>query len=488
MAGHIRRFVAGVIASAAVVASASSALAQDVLNDWNEEWLDTIRAVGGPPCPLARNQAIVFVSMYEAVNSITKTHEPFVRFVRHQTPVDKSAAAAAAAHQALITLYPSRKAVYDALFLAQTTAIADGPAETNGIALGRAAARQVIVERSDDRTTTEPAYVYENVPGAYRPTPPDFTTPPFNPGWGTTRPWSMIRGDQFRPTGPNGFFRMQRLLQSQGYTNQFNEVKRFGRRNSQVRTAEQTEIAWFWANDRNGTYKPPGHLMYITQVVADQEGVSFDDKARLYALCAVAMADAGLVAWDQKYSTNIDLWRPVSAVRNAHIDGNPNTTREKGWLPLLDFSPPFPAYTSGHATFGAVHAAIMRNFFGTDNITFTVGTDEPAVINVQRTFTSFTQAGRENGVSRVYLGVHFRFDADSGFSSGTLLGNYVYQNTFRARNCSADFNGDNRITAADMRLFNDAFLAGDLRADINDDDAVTQEDYNIFIEYYFSPC
>lgn len=488
MAGYIRRFVAGAVASAAMVASASSVFAQDVLNEWNEAWLDTIRAVGGPPCPLARNQAVVFVSMYEAVNSVDKTHEPYVRFVRHQTPVDKSAAAAAAAHQALITLYPTRKAVYDALFLAQTSEIADGPAETNGIALGRAAARQIIVDRSDDRTDQSPAYVYENVPGAYRPTPPDFTTPPFNPGWGTTRPWSMIRGDQFRPTGPNGFFRMDRLLRSQGYANQFNEVKQFGRRNSQVRTDEQTEIAWFWANDRNGTFKPPGHLMYITQVVADQEGVSFDDKARLYALAAVAMADAGLVAWDQKYSTNIDLWRPVSAIRAAHTDENPATVRERGWLPLLDFSPPFPAYTSGHATFGAVHAAIMRNFFGTDNITFTVGTDEPIVRNVQRTFTSFTQAGRENGVSRVYLGVHFRFDADSGFSSGTLLGNYVYENTFRRRDCRADFNGDNRVSAADMRLFNDAFLAGDLRADLNDDDQVTQEDYDLYVEFFFKPC
>jgi hypothetical protein len=130
----------------------------------------------------------------------------------------------------------------------------------------------------------------------------------------------------------------------------------------------------------------------------------------------------------------------------------------------------------------------MRNFFGTDNITFTVGTDEPVVRNVQRTFTSFTQAARENGLSRVYLGVHFRFDADSAYSSGTLLGNYVFEKTFRRRDCRADFNGDNRVNAADMRLFNDAFFAGDLRADLNDDDQVTQEDYNLYVEFFFKPC
>jgi hypothetical protein len=468
MVGIGRFRTAAAVLGLAVVASASANA--DVLNEWNGEWLDTIRAVGGPPCPLARNQAVVFVSMYEAVNSINRTHNPYVRFINFTSPADKYAAAAAAAHEALITLYPSRRAIYDGLFTSQIAQIADGAAETNGIALGRAAARSILAARATDRTDTVPAYVYQNVPGAYRPTPPDFTTPPFNPGWGETKPWCMPEGNHFRPTGPNGFFRMDRLLRSRGYAGQYNEVKSLGRRNSTTRTADQTEIAWFWANDRNGTYKPPGHLMEVTQTVADQEGVSFDDKARLYALAAIAMGDAGLVAWDQKYSTDIDLWRPVSAIRNGHLDNNPLTARDRGWLPLLEFSPPFPAYTSGHATFGAAHAAIMARFFGTDEITFTIGTDEPIVKHVRRTYHRFSDIGRENGISRVYLGVHFRFDADSGFSSGTLLGNYVYDHELLPRDCSADMNGDGRATAADMRIFQNS------------------ADFAVFVARYFAGC
>jgi hypothetical protein len=479
----------GVCAAALLVsASLASHVQADVINDWNEQWWDTIRAVGGPPCPLARNQAILFTSIFDAVNSVDRQFDPFLKFSDVAGPVDKSAAVAAAAHQALVSLYPARKAIYDNLYNAQLAQIANGAAETNGIALGVAAANAILADRSTDQTNTAPTYVYGTEPGAYRPTPPDFTTPPFNPGWGTTKPWCMVAGNQFRPTGPLGFYRMDRLLKSAAYATQFNEVKKYGKRNSNFRTAEQTEIAWFWANDRNGTFKPPGHLMYATQVVADQQGLNLDQKARLYALAAIAMGDAGLVAWDQKYSTNVDLWRPVSAIRLADTDGNPATTREKGWLPLLDFSPPFPAYTSGHATFGAAHAAVMEGFFGTDDITFTIGTDEPAVANVTRTFHSFSEAARENGLSRVYLGVHFRCDADSGFSSGTLLGNYVINNMLLPRDCSGDMNHDGKVNSADMRVFNEAYFAGNLLADMNSDNDVTTTDYQIFVGYYFAGC
>jgi len=480
-----KRAALALVGSSLVAMSAAQA---DVFTEWNEEWLDTIRAVGGPPCPLARNQALVFIAMYEAVNSVDRAYEPYLGFIRFTGPANKQAAAAAAAHRVLAALYPARTAIYDGLYNSQVALIGNGRAKRTGITIGETSATRILADRVDDRTQTAPPYVYQDVPGAYRPTTPDFTSPPFNPGWGTTKTWCMQKGSEFRPTGPNGIYRLDRLLASKGYAAQYNEVKSLGARNSRTRTAEQTEIAWFWANDRNGTYKPPGHLMYVSQVLAVQERLTFDQTARLFALSALAMADAGAVAWDQKYSTNIDLWRPVSAIREGHTDNNPLTVRQANWLPLLEFTPPFPAYTSGHATFGAAHAAILRNFFGTDSKTFTIGTDEPIVKNVTRTFNTFSSMARENGRSRIYLGVHFQFDADSAFSSGTLLGNSVYANFLQVRDCSGDLNNDGRVNSTDMRIFNDAFFAGTGRADLNGDGRVTSTDYSTFVEYYFRGC
>lgn len=244
----------------------------------------------------------------------------------------------------------------------------------------------------------------------------------------------MKYGLSLRPPRPGGYADKAEMLASSEYAAQFNEVKRLGRDGSAVRTPEQTQIAFFWANDLDGTSKPPGQLIEITKVVSDQKGLDIVENARLFALVALGMADAAIVAWDAKYDTSLDLWRPETAIRLATTDGNPATAAAPNWKPLSKdpasgrfFSPPFPAYVSGHATFAAVHAAIMRRYFGTDNVTFTATTEDPNLpAGVTRTFNSFTEAARENARSRVYLGVHFQWDGDHGFISGNALGEYVF--------------------------------------------------------------
>jgi hypothetical protein len=415
--------LSGILLLPFAIALAPRGARADAVLDWNDVLIDTIRATGGPPCPIARVGAMVHAAMYDAVNSIERTHEPYKFSLPAAPGASAEAAAAAAAHRVLVHLFPARAAAYDAALAASLAAVPDGAAETDGIALGRSIADLLIAERADDGTDTTPPYTPGSLPGEWRPTPPDFTSPPFSPGWGGTRPWTMASGDQFRPAGPAGYASLAELLASPEYAAQLDEVKALGSSDSVTRTAYETETAFFWANDVDGTFKPPGHLNYITQVVSRDRGLSLAENARLFALINIAMADAGVLAWDMKYETSIDLWRPVTAIREAGDDGNPATDPVADWEPLNPFTPPFPAYISGHATFGAVHAAVMRRFFGTDEVTFRITSDDTP--GVFRTYTRFSDAALENGRSRIFLGVHYQFDADDAYSAGTSLGEYV---------------------------------------------------------------
>jgi PAP2 superfamily len=410
----------------------------DPIINWNRVLLDVIRRAGGPPTPLARGAAMLHGAVYDAVNSVLGTHEPYLVRVPVTGPVSVHAAVAWAAHETLATAFP-----YSTVDLAAELekALADVPAGSTpaeiaaGKAVGLAAARAMIEARQDDGADDTTPYVPGTRPGEWQPTG---SGPAATPNWHRVRPFTLVRGSQFRPPRPGGYRSVTELLRSAEYAAQFNEVKLLGEADSVARTAEQTEVAFFWANDLDGTYKPPGHLFEITRIVSELRDLDLAENARLFALVALALADAGIVAWDSKYATDLDLWRPETAIREANTDGNGDTARDESWQPLSrdragqHFSPPFPAYVSGHATFGAAHAAVLRIFFGTDNITFTATTEDPHAPRVTRTFNSFTQAALENARSRIYLGVHFQWDGDHGFLSGTALGEHVATTQLRS--------------------------------------------------------
>ncbi len=470
----------------ALMMSATQVTAADVVVDWNNVLLDTIRATGGPPCPISRTQALVHAAIYDAVNSIDRNHEPYLEFISAPVGISPTAAAAAAAHRVLTTLFPARSAIYDAALAASLADVPDGANETAGVTLGRAAADALLDERADDGTQENPTYVIGTNPGDWRPTFPDFTSSPFSPFWGHTTPWTMFEGDQFRPAGPLGIRKMSTLLLSRGYADQVNEVKAFGSKNSTVRTAEQTRIAFFWANDVNGTYKPPGHLNSITQVVSRDRGLSMVENARLFALTNLAMGDAALVAWDAKYDTNTDLWRPISAIRLADTDGNSRTVADPNWEPLNPFTPPFPAYISGHATFAASHAAVMAGYFGTDRVTFTITSEDPFYVGLgggSRTYKKFSDAAWENALSRLYLGVHYRFDATDGNRAGMELGKYVVRNYLRPIS-RADMNSDGKMTIRDLNDFMAAYAGGEVAADMDSNGVINTLDLGRFMVLY----
>lgn len=466
---------------------------EDEVIHWNNVMLERFREDFGTGCPgpLARAGAMVQAAVFEAVNSIDREWEPYIDYVDAPVTASKEAAVIAAAYRTMLALFPNSTQELTSEYIARRSLIPSGAAKNQGTRVGNRAAAQIILERTGDGSETPIAYQFLPGPGNYVPSPPSFD-PECNPEWGFVRPFAMERTTQFRPTlGPCGFQDMDALLRSQAYADQVNEVRALGRRYGSTRTDEQTQIAFFWANDRNGTYKPPGHLFSITQTVSRDQGLTLEQNARLFALVGLAMGDAAIVAWDAKYNTGIDLWRPIVAIRRANTDNNPLTVVDKRWNSLNPFAPAFPAWISGHATFGAAHAAVMAEFFGTDDITFTVDSEDPFYnalpSHPPRTFTSFSQAAVENGVSRIYLGVHYRMDATDGNAAGFALGRYVARNTLAER-CMADFNRDGLRDSVDVDMYYSAYSANSMTADLNDDASVDMADLDMFMNAYLSGC
>lgn len=407
----------------------------NVVTKANEVFLQAVRVNGGAPGPIARGAAMMHLAIHDAVVAITKTHQPYLPGLTGNATDSVPAAVRHAAHGMLIHLYPAQTDIFDGVLAAAENGIPQTPEELAGRAVGDASAQAMIANRANDGSGDTTPYVPDMRPGSWRPA---MGWTPATPNWGKVTPFSL--GSQskadwlatFRPPLPDNAGSVPDLLRSAAYTAQLNEVKELGRFDSSTRTPNQTRIAHFWANDLDGTSKPPGQLFTITQIVSTNETLDVASTARLYALVATAMADAAVVAWDAKYDSVLDLWRPDNAIQQAFLDGNAMTTPDPLWQPLsityggARFSPPFPAYISGHATFAAAHGQTMRQFFGTDSKTFTATTEDPFYTGAPRVYNSFSAAAVENARSRVYLGVHYQWDADQGNIAGAKVADHVF--------------------------------------------------------------
>ncbi|WP_307715344.1 DNRLRE domain-containing protein [Streptomyces sp. V4I23] len=417
---------------------------------WNDVLQQTFREVGGAPGPLARAGAMMHGAIYDAVNS-AKCAEGSVQCLGDPYLIKATASNGAvpdvnsaidhAAFDVLRSVYPGAN-FDDEIAAARATIPAAVSAEQRaaGTSVGQQAAAAMISARQGDGSASTTQYTGSQTPGYWRPTD---GKPGATPDWGLVKPFAMTSGSQFRPAGPAGHTVMDSLLKSTAYATQVKDVKDLGKSDSTVRTADQREAALFWANDLDGTYKPPGQLFELTQILSRDQRLTVAGNAKLFALAAFSMADAGVSAWDAKYRTDIDLWRPESAIR-VDGDGNAGTVADPNWQPLSQdrtgthFSPNFPAYVSGHATFGGAWAKAMEKWFGTDNMTFTATTEDPNALGVTRTFTSFSAAAEENAVGRVWLGVHYRWDGTDGVASGRQIAEQVAANRLKA-NTAADW-------------------------------------------------
>ncbi|MEU8408400.1 carbohydrate binding domain-containing protein [Micromonospora sp. NPDC048842] len=411
--------------------------ATDPILYWNGVLLSTYKALDLPPTSSSREAAILHAAMHDAAVSVTGVGNPYrVRVpVSYPGTMDNvvapslNAAIDRAAYDVLTALYGGQGQSYSQ---ALTAAVALRPSGVNaaevtrGDTVGAAAAAANLQARANDGSGNDTAYpVQENVPGAWRPTNGKAAV---SPNWGSVTPFALTSGQQFRPRLPAGATGYADLLGKQEYRTQVQEIRDYGGQTSSLRTPEQTQIAFFWANDLGGTYKPPGQLFSHTRIVSEQRQLGILANARLFGLVALALADAAIAAWDAKYQTPIDLWRPVTAIEAAE---------GPGWQPLsktregVPYTPAFPAYISGHATFAGAWSAVMKRFFGTDAIAFDATTDDPHAVGVVRHMTGFDDAAEENALSRIYLGVHYRFDADAGLATGRSVGAYVFANRLR---------------------------------------------------------
>ena len=393
------------------LALSASGSANPVLT-WNAIALQAIRTDKTPPPIAGRDLAIVQIAVEDAVGSVVRS--PWPALVRVASPRGASvdAAASAAAHRALSSLFPAQAATFDAALAASLDGILDGPAEQAGVAVGRSVADAVVALRAGDGSGQTVRYTPATFPGDWRPTPPSFA-PALLPQWPGVRPFALRNASQLRPPGMPS-------LTSPEYAAAVAEVESLGAKDSTVRTADQTQIALFWA-DGAGTETPPGHWNAIADDLASRKGLSVVRSARMLATLDVALADAGIAAWDAKYAVN--CWRPISAIRSADQDGNPATTADTSWTPLLT-TPPFPSYVSGHSTFSAAAAEVLSAYFG-PRTRFTATSD--ALPGVTRSFRSFRVAADEAGVSRIYGGIHFSFDTRDGLARGRSIGRYVLQ-------------------------------------------------------------
>ncbi|MEQ1830347.1 MAG: vanadium-dependent haloperoxidase, partial [Pirellula sp.] len=354
---------------------------------------------------------------------------------------NEKAAVSKAAMDTLSALYPQQSATFAAAYSQVLDSIPANPPRRRGIELGTLVAAAILAERSNDGSELNVPYTFGTSPGDHQPDPLHPNQGVYAPHWYHVDPFVIDDIHTYLGSPPPP-------LTSPEYTLAYQEVLAYGGNGTTtptIRNAEQTTIGIFWGYDgAKGLGTPPRLYNQIARAISLGRRNSADENARLFALINLAMADAGIQCWYTKYYYN--FWRPVIGIQQGNTDGNPATIGDPLWLPLgapatngtgdgIDFTPPFPAYSSGHATFGAAAFYTIANFYGTTRIPFEFVSDEFNGLNrgsdgnirplISRTYGTLDDAVWENGVSRIYLGVHWSFDATMGIASGHRIANKV---------------------------------------------------------------
>jgi hypothetical protein len=399
------------------------------------------------PGRASRAMAIVHIAIFDAVNSIAGGYQSYTGLPPAPENSSMRAAIALAAHDTLVAMFPAQAASFDRRLAEEMARLPNRIDKARGIAVGRQAAAAILALRANDGSQhAEPLigvdYLMTDKPGEWRMDPMSKTPMALGAHWGEVRPFVLKSADQFRcPTPPE--------MGSPAFNVALQEVKRLGGDGVVTpteRTADQTHAGIYWAYDGTPSLcAPPRLYNQITVQIADQMGTKDTaELARLLALVHVSMADAGIAIWESKYFYKV--CRPVTGIREtATADGG-----DLNFTPLgapasnmsgPNFTPPFPAYPSGHAGFGGALFQMLRDLYGTDGIPFTFVSDEYNGVTrdnqgnvrplVPRSFSTLSEAEEENGQSRIYLGIHWSFDKTEGIAQGRRIADYVFANAFK---------------------------------------------------------
>lgn len=394
---------------ALIFLSAVHAARADVVTDWNETAVRATEIAGAPVPVQMRMMAIVHAAIFDAVNAIEGKYASYAIEVAAAPGASAEAAAAAAAHGILERLFPPQKAMTDVALARSVKEIADGPAKTEGLRVGREVAERLFALRKDDGSAAQASYDFGKGAGVYQATPP-MNMKPVLPHWRNVKPFVLTSAKQFPMAGPPP-------VVSAAFAKDFDEVKRLGSKNSTERTSEQTAIAIHWA----GSEVPP--LNAVARAVSAAKKLNLIDNARFFALLSMAMADSLIAGFEVKYELN--YWRPVTAIRNAGLANNPAISADPAWESLI-VTPPHPDYPSGHALGAGAAVAVLQAIFGSD--TFPATYVYPP-LGVLRRWESFSQIAKEVEDARVWGGIHFR-TADE---HGTQLGRQVAEFALKTR-------------------------------------------------------
>ncbi len=363
----------------------------------------------------SRAYAIMHAAIHDAVNGIERRYQPYTADLS-SPDASVDAAVAAAARDVLVALSSTQQNTIETEYAAALDAIPDGSEKEAGVALGQESAHANLDRRSDDGLATieELVYVPTGEPGDYDFTPP-FDAPPNGPiallpGWGRVTPFG-IRLKDHRLRGPD-------RLDGKKYARDYNLVKSIGSLDSSLRTPEQTEIARFWFE-----FSPIGWNRIANRAVS-QKDLDVWDSARVLALVNFALADGYIAGFEAKY--HFRFWRPYTAIRQGEGDDNPGTDGDPTWLPLFSdatyFIPPVPDYPSTHTVLGAAAAEVLTRLLGR-HVSFSM--TSTSLPGVTRQYNSFKEAALENGISRVYGGIHFLHAVNDGYDQGQGIGRSI---------------------------------------------------------------
>jgi hypothetical protein len=407
----LRTFVT--VASLCALAHAQAPQSPNPVVQWNRNLLALVRTAGAQPATIhpTRSFAMMHAAIYDAVNSIDQSHHAYmVKVAGASRHASQDAAAASAAHDVLVALYPKFQAALESELQTSLAAIPDAVRKADGVKIGATVAAQMLALRGNDGSAaTPPAFIFDAAPGSYQKTPPNFPNPVFT-HWAFVIPFALQQASQFRPGPPPA-------LTSGAYAATLNEVKAFGQAGGTAATADQTLTGRFW----NGPIQ--NYWNEIAQTAAMDFQLTTARSARLFALLNLTFADSVIAFYDAKYTYK--LWRPITGIRAADTDGNPATTADPAWLPVVTNTPADPSYPGAHAVIGAAGAEILSAFLDQDRFRFTVTSE--VLPGVTRSFTEFSDAANEASLSRVFAGVHYRADLTTGRRLGRHVASYLLE-------------------------------------------------------------